>query len=118
MSNERYQSCIEACYDCATECETCATECLQEDDVKMMVRCVQLDRYCADICRTAAAFMTRAGMPGDDRFVAQICRLCADICDACEAECKKHEAEHCQRCAEACRRCAEECRRMAGSAAA
>src|SRR3569833_3141101 len=60
MSHERYESCIEACHDCAVACEHCATECLKESDVKMMARCIALDRSCADICALAEREMARA----------------------------------------------------------
>lgn len=109
MSHEKYQSCIKACDDCAVECEHCATACLEEDQVKMLARCIQRDRDCADICRLALTLMARGS-----EFVSQICALCAEICQACGDECVKHKKmEHCQRCAEACYRCAEECRKIA-----
>jgi hypothetical protein len=93
---------------CAVECNHCATACLQEQDVKMMARCIALDLDCAAICELAAAAMARGS-----ENAQSICALCADICEACGEECAKHSAmEHCQRCAEACRRCADECRRM------
>ena len=112
MSHENHQNCIEACHACAIECEHCASACLQEDDVKMMARCIELDRSCADICALAEREMAR----GSD-FAERVCQLCAEICDACGAECARHQVDHCQRCAEACRRCAEACREMAGAAA-
>lgn len=86
----------------------CAVACLQEDDVKMMARCIALDVDCAAICQLAACAMAR-----NSEFSAQICAVCASICQACGDECAKHQMDHCQKCAEACRRCAEECRRMA-----
>lgn len=108
MSHAEYQSCITACCNCATACDHCAIACLQEPDPKPMARCIALDIDCAEICRTAAAFMARGS-----EFAKAICALCAEICEACGNECAKHQHEHCQACAEACRRCAEECRRMA-----
>lgn len=110
MPHRNHQSCIEACVRCAQECEHCATACLHEQDVKAMAYCIQLDRDCAEICWTAAAYMSR----GSD-FAAEICRICADVCDACGAECERHDMDHCRVCAEACRQCAEECRRMVGA---
>ncbi|WP_310586735.1 four-helix bundle copper-binding protein [Telluribacter sp. SYSU D00476] len=86
--------------------------CLGEEDVKMMVDCIRLDRDCANICFTAVELMAN-----NSPFAAQLCDLCAQICDACADECEKHDADHCHRCAEVCRRCAEECRRMAAMAA-
>lgn len=109
LQNEKYQTCIDACMACAESCEFCATSCLREQDIKSMVRCIQLDRDCANICLTAASFMSR-----DSDFSRQLCNLCADICRACAQECEKHEMEHCQKCAEACRRCAQECNNMSG----
>ncbi|RYD71089.1 MAG: four-helix bundle copper-binding protein, partial [Sphingobacteriales bacterium] len=60
MSHQKFQSCITACYECAAECDHCATACLGEDNVKMMHKCIEIDLYCADMCRTAATFMARA----------------------------------------------------------
>ena len=34
--------------------------CLHENDRQMYAKCIELDRYCADMCRTAAAFMARS----------------------------------------------------------
>lgn len=109
MAHERYEACIEACEICAAECEGCATACLNEEDIKMMVRCIRLNRSCADMCKLAGQEMSRSSV-----FAEKICQLCAEICDACADECARHEVEHCQRCAQACRDCAEECRVTAG----
>ena len=111
MANDDFQTCIEACYACAAACDHCSTACLQEDDVKMMARCIALNMDCAQICRTAAAFMAR----GSDK-ARDLCRLCADVSTACGDECGKHDMEHCQACVRACRACADACRRMAGAA--
>ena len=108
MPHDRYATCIEACNACADACDHCASACLRESDPKPMARCIALDIDCAEICRTAAAFMSR-----DSELAAVSCAACADVCEACGAECAKHDMEHCKRCAEACRQCAQECRRMA-----
>ena len=107
-STHEWQSCIEACVECWLACEMCSDACLDEENVEAMVRCIRLDRECAEMCQTAARAMVR----GSDEAKA-ICRLCAEICDRCGEECARHEADHCQACAEACRRSAEECRKMA-----
>jgi len=107
MSHEKFQFCIDACIACAITCEHCATECLREDDVKMMVRCIELDRECASVCRSAAELMSMGGS-----HATRLCSVCADICDACARECEIHDIEHCQECAEECIACAEECRKM------
>lgn len=111
MANEKYQACIDACNQCATACNYCASACLQEDDVKMMARCIALDIDCAQICQLASAFMARGSVQ-----VQAVCKLCADICGMCGDECAKHPMDHCRQCADACRKCAEECRRMSQQA--
>lgn len=108
MSHRKYQACIDVCNACVTACEHCARACLVEDDVKMMVRCITLDRSCADICAFAAREMSRGS-----EFAARVCALCAEVCRACGDECAKHDMDHCQQCAEACRKCADACERMA-----
>ena len=70
--HDKYRTCIEACNRCAGECEHCASACLQEDDVKMMARCIDLDRQCAIICRVAAGFMASGS-----EFASDLCRVCA-----------------------------------------
>ncbi|MDI1300966.1 MAG: four-helix bundle copper-binding protein [bacterium] len=107
MAHQQFASCIEACNTCAAECDHCTVACLEEDNPKPLARCIALDIDCAQICRTASAYMAR----GSEQ-VAAVCALCADMCDACAEECEKHPMEHCKRCAKACRSCAEECRRM------
>jgi hypothetical protein len=110
LQNSKYQSCIDACNACAESCELCATSCLREEEVKMLSRCIQLDRDCASVCWTASQLMSR-----DSEYVKQICNICAELCDACAEECERHQhMEHCKLCAQACRKCAEECRKMAG----
>src|SRR4051794_27548040 len=89
MSHEKYEECIDACNTCVEACEHCATACLQEENVKMMVHCIELDRSCADVCSFAVREMSRGS-----QFASQICELCADICDACGEECAKHPMDH------------------------
>lgn len=107
MSNQKFQSCIDECLACAIACEHCATACLGEEDVKMMTRCIQLDRDCADICILTARLLAR-----DSQHGQHLMKECVEICEMCAEECEKHDEDHCQKCAEACRKCAEECRRM------
>lgn len=111
MPHQKFQSCIQACYECAEACNHCAASCLQEQDVKTMARCIALDIDCAGICELAASVMARAGESSKI-----VCRACAEICEMCGEECAKHQMDHCQQCAQACKRCADECRRMAAMA--
>jgi hypothetical protein len=106
-----YKACIEACLKCAAICNHCSSACLQEEDVKMMARCIQLDMECAALCYAAAQVMSLGG-----NSAKELCRICMDACIACAEECDKHapHMRHCKECAEACRTCAEECRKMIG----
>ena len=108
MSHVIYKNCIEACDACVTACENCSSACLEEPEVKLMARCIALDRDCADICCVAARFMARGSA-----YAMELCALCAEVCQACCDECKTHQNEHCQNCAEACQKCADACRKMA-----
>jgi|SRR6478672_9104996 len=92
-----YKSCITACLKCASLCNHCASSCLQEEDVKMMARCIQLDMECAALCYAAAQVMSIGGTKAKD-----LCRLCAEACKACAEECGKHDDEHCKECADEC----------------
>lgn len=101
-------ACISACQACVVACERCMEGCLGEDHVQTMTECIRLDRDCADVCRLAAATVSR-----ESRFRLDVCALCATTCAACATECARHKAAHCRQCAEACRSCADACRRMA-----
>lgn len=107
-----YKECIDACLKCAAICNHCSSSCLQEEDVKMMAKCIQTDMECAAICYATAQVMSIGG-----QSAKELCKICADICDKCAEECGKHETEHCKECAETCRACAEECRKMGDKAA-
>ena len=108
MSHEKNQKTIEMLNNCATECNHCTIACLDEQEVKMLAKCIKLEIDCAEICRLTASFASRGSI-----HAMHIMNECAEICDACAAECEKHaHMEHCKKCAEACRECAEECRSM------
>jgi hypothetical protein len=89
---------------CAAECNRCFSECLNESDVSMMARCIELNTDCAELCFTTAAFLAR-----DSESASTLLAICAEVCQACSDECAKHEVEHCQRCAAVCRECANAC---------
>src|SRR5688572_23461394 len=100
--NQHYQSCIDACLRCASVCNHCASSCLQEHDVSMMTRCIQLDMGCAASCYAAGQVIS---MNGAD--AGQLCRLCAEGCQACGEKCPNHEPGDCRECGRACQTCAE-----------
>src|SRR5207248_2223137 len=108
MSHEKFQSCIDACYECATECKHCENTCLDEKDVKKLVHCIKLNSDCATMCVLSAKMMA-----GGSEFANRLCILCAEVCDACADECEKHaHMDHCRNCAKVCRSCAKKCREM------
>lgn len=100
----RNQNLIHALGNCINHCNHCADACLDEDDVKMMVKCIRLDRVCAEVCSTLNQVLATGYSDIDD-----LVRYCQKICTACAEECSKHEAQHCKDCADACRKCAEAC---------
>jgi hypothetical protein len=103
--HEQNRSLIETLNRCVAVCNHCATACLDEENVKMMARCIKLDIDCAEICGLAASFVARGSEHAD-----HVLNECADICNACAEECGKHSRmEHCRICAETCRECAEAC---------
>lgn len=81
-----YKTCIEACLKRAANCNHCGSSCTQEENLKMMAHCIQLDMECAVFCYALAQLMSL----GSDK-AADICRICADMCEQCGAECGKHE---------------------------
>jgi len=109
MRSEKTNNLEHVLIKCITACETCATLCLQEDDVKMMARCIQLDRDCADICMLTARFVGR-----NSEHKKHVMKECIEICKACAEECANHEHEHCQHCAAICKECAEACENWMG----
>jgi hypothetical protein len=104
MKSEETNNLQHVLIKCITACETCASLCLQEDDVKMMVRCIQLDRDCADICALTSRFVAR-----NSDHARHVMKECIEICRQCEQECRQHHHDHCQKCADACRECYEAC---------
>ena len=104
MKSEKTNNLEHVLIKCITACETCMTMCLQEDDVKMMVGCIQLDRDCADICTLTARFVAR-----NSAHTKHVMKECIEICRKCAEECGKHDHDHCQHCAEICRECADAC---------
>lgn len=113
QGTREFHACIEACVECLVACEMCSDACLDEEHILAMVRCIRLDRDCAEACAAAVRAMARGGP-----LARKFCGLCAEACRACAEECERHASrhDHCRICAEACRRCEAECRKMASAA--
>jgi len=103
-SGHKHHALVQTLLECATACEECAAACLDEEDVKHMARCIELDRDCADVCFTGAKLLLR-----DSNIAHKFLAICQEACRMCAEECSLHSHEHCQRCAEACRRCEQAC---------
>ena len=101
---------IEAASDCAQACDTGADADLGEPQLAEMVACIRLCQHCADICRVAAAVLSRPAT-WDVRVVRPLLEACIAICRSCGDECQRHAPmhAHCRVCTEACRRCEEAC---------
>ena len=100
---------IKEFYNCAAACNYCADACLDEDNVKMMVPCIRLDKICAATCiATAQALAINI----DKEQVRRLVKYCKEICQKCADECSKHETQHCQKCAEACKKCVQACEKF------
>lgn len=108
MAHPIYANELRTLHDCVETCNNCLEACLKEDDIKMMVECIRLDRDCAASCAFLAEAMTR-----DSVIVPELARACAVICLACGQECEKHNHQHCQECARVCFECAKMCERLA-----
>lgn len=89
---------------CAIVCNTCYSDCLNEKDVSIMARCIELSRECADTCQVAASMFAR-----DSENIDLYLRLCAKICEACAEECDKHDKAYTQKCARVCKKCLDMC---------
>jgi hypothetical protein len=85
---EEYKNVLMHVYGAHLFCNHCASSCTQEEDVKMMAACIQLDMECSAICYAAAQLMSLGSNKAKD-----VCRICAEICQACANECSKHESE-------------------------
>lgn len=92
---------------CQHQCNHCFKSCLEEDQVKMMVDCIKLDRECSDICA-----LTLQMVASESYFAKDMVLLCINACQKCAQECEKHDNDHCRECAAACRECEEACRKL------
>ena len=102
MTNDKL---IQALQECEAACNYCADACLGEENVKMMVDCIRLDRECAEICGTTVNLAAIES----SRFFNKMVDICREICEACAEECEKHDHDHCKKCAQACRECVKAC---------
>ena len=74
---EKFADCLQSCNDCAAQCYHCVAACLQEDDVKMMARCIALDIDCAQACGEEC-----------ENHETDHCQQCAGACFDCAEQCR------------------------------
>lgn len=101
------QELVRKLIECALTCEECEAACLNEENITLLARCIELDRDCADICLQASRLIQRDSEISDEYLM-----VCEKICRMCAEECNKHNHDHCKICAEACSACASACHSM------
>ena len=95
MENNRM---IQHLNECADACDKCFNACLNEKEVSIMTRCIELSRECSEICRITASVISR-----DSENMDKFLKLSTEISKACAEECEKHDETHCKECAKICR---------------
>src|SRR5690625_3936143 len=108
----RNEEIIQSLGSCINHCNYCADACLDEDNLDHMVRCIRLNRICAEACAAASQILAI-----HHAEVKNLIEYCIKTCDQCAEECSKHDHDHCQACATACRECAKVCRKFLEQAA-
>ncbi|MCF4100886.1 four-helix bundle copper-binding protein [Gillisia sp. M10.2A] len=101
MRNEKL---IHALGNCINHCNYCADACLDEDNVKMMVKCIRTDKVCAEVCAALNQVLATGYTDVND-----LVKYCIKVCKACAEECEQHDHKHCQDCAKACNDCVKAC---------
>lgn len=105
MGHLQNKTLMDALNNCAAACNHCAIACLEEQDVKMLAKCIKLDLDCSDICSLTAKLLARGS-----EHAKHLLKECVEVCNACADECEKHaHMQHCKTCTEACRACAKAC---------
>jgi hypothetical protein len=94
--------------ECALTCEACEAACLNEENITLLARCIELNRDCADICLHASRLVQR-----DSEIAEEYMTVCEKICRMCAEECNKHNLDYCKTCAETCLACADACHELA-----
>ena len=105
-------NCIQACLNCSDICLRTSRHCLGMGGEHASPEHQTLLQDCADICATAARFMSRTSNRHN-----QICRECSEICQACADDCARLSGgdETMDECAQVCRTCAQSCEHMASA---
>jgi hypothetical protein len=106
------EQCIQSCLDSHRICLETITHCLLRGGEYASEKRILLLQDCAEICDTAANFMTR-----NSDLNAIVCGTCAEVCLRCAEDCERlGDDDLLKACAGACRRCAEYCQLMVANA--
>lgn len=106
-TNIAHKELLQKLIECALTCEECEAACLNEENITLLARCIELDRDCADICLHASRLVQR-----DSEIADEYLKVCENICRMCAEECNKHNLEYCKMCADTCLACANACHAM------
>ena len=105
--SKKMAACVDECLSCYKTCLGAAMHhCLEVGGGHVEPPHFRLLMSCAEICRTAAAFM----LIGSDHH-KHVCAECAEICGECATDCER--LGDMKECVEACWRCERSCRAMA-----
>jgi hypothetical protein len=105
--SEDVNRCVETCLSCHKIClSTAMNHCLEAGGQHVEPKHFRLMMACAEICRTAAAFMLI-----NTPHHKHVCRECAEICRECAADCQRIGGM--EECAVMCNACAQSCEQMA-----
>ena len=104
--------CIEKCLYCCNICWRTYQRCIQRESGQRESLCTLPLLDCAEICRTASAFLRRRSA-----FWEEACTLCANVCEQCAWECGQVPSDQRIRdCAKSCEECAAACRELLATA--
>jgi len=112
INDQNLKECTRKCNDCSEICYRTATHCLQLGGEHASADHQVVLQDCADICATAARFMSRGS-----HHHSHVCRECAEICAECADGCDRiaNGDALMKQCAQICRECAQTCDRMAAA---
>jgi hypothetical protein len=102
------EKCIQSCTRCHRVCLEAINYCLIHGHIAPSHLRILLD--CAEICATAANFVTR-----NSDVHRQVCTACAAACRACASSCMQYKDDAImQACAQICLECADVCEQNSG----
>src|SRR5690625_7211206 len=90
----RNEEIIHSLGSCINHCNYCADACLDEDNLDHMVRCIRLNRICAEACAAASQILAI-----HHAEVKNLIEYCIKTCDQCAVECSKNDHDQCHACA-------------------